>query len=211
MRREYKLINVKSPDFSYKLHQILETNSLSGSYELDEINNIIVLDANEEIIGSDLIALKDAINEIDSNVSVELLVKDEVYRKVLTLENLDCANCAAKVERLAARYFDNESVYVDFATTRFVIETKDKDLYDNLEERLQLLTKNVDRNIIVVGSKKENFVARERERPDHIPPIIVAPDREVPGIIDNVWNSPILIAFFQERLSCIVISPSALW
>mgnify|MGYP003298354261 CR=1 FL=1 len=40
MRREYKLINVKSPDFSYKLHQILETNSLSGSYELDEINNI---------------------------------------------------------------------------------------------------------------------------------------------------------------------------
>ena len=159
MRREYKLINVKSPDFSYKLHQILETNSLSGSYELDEINNIIVLDANEEIIGSDLIALKDAINEIDSNVSLELLVKDEVYRKVLTLENLDCANCAAKVERLAARYFNNESVYVDFATTRFVIETKDKDLYDNLEERLQLLTKNVDRNIIVVGSKKENVVA----------------------------------------------------
>lgn len=164
MRKEYQLLNVKSNDFAYKLDQILETNSLSGTYELDRNTNILVLEANEEVIGSDLIAIKSAINEIDSSIEIVAVEKKEVYKKVLTLQNLDCANCANKVESLAARYFENESVSVDFATCRFVIETKDKDLYDNLEERLQELTKNVDRNIIVVGNQKEGTIIAPKDK-----------------------------------------------
>lgn len=165
MRKEYELLNVKSNDFAYKLEQILETNSLSGTYELDRNANILVLEANEEVIGSDLISIKDAINQIDESIEMVPIIQKAIYRKVVTLQNLDCGSCANKVETLASRYFDNESVYVDFATCRFVIETKDKDLYDNLEERLQELTKNVDRNIIVIGQQKEsNFIAPKDKR-----------------------------------------------
>ena len=156
MRKEYQILNVKSTDFNYKLEQILETNSLSGTYELDPNTNILVLESNKEIIGSDLIAIKDAINEIDTDIEiVPIEPREEIYKKVLTLQNLDCGACANKVETLASRQFNNESVIVDFATCRFIIETKDKDLYDHLEERLQELTKNVDRNIVVCGPQKD--------------------------------------------------------
>ena len=157
MRKEYQILNVKASDFNYKLEQILETNSLSGTYELDSNTNILILDSNEEIIGSDLIAIKNAINEIDSNIEiVPIEPKEVIYKKVLTLKNLDCGSCANKVETLASRTFNNESVLVDFATCRFIIETKDKDLYDNLEERVQELTKNVDRNIVVCGPQRQS-------------------------------------------------------
>ena len=157
MRKEYQILNVKASDFNYKLEQILETNSLSGTYELDVNTNILILDSNEEIIGSDLIAIKNAINEIDPNIEiVPIEPKEVIYKKVLTLKNLDCGSCANKVETLASRTFNNESVLVDFATCRFIIETKDKDLYDNLEERVQELTKNVDRNIVVCGPQRQS-------------------------------------------------------
>ena len=57
--------------------------------------------------------------------NIEITEKDaeEVYRKIVYLENLDCANCAAKVERLSKRTFNHERIIVDFATTRFIKRT----------------------------------------------------------------------------------------
>ena len=46
-------------------------------------------------------------------------------------------------------------------------------------------------NIIGIARKKVNSVAAARDTPKIIPPIIVDPDREVPGTKDNTWNIPI--------------------
>ena len=88
----------------------------------------------------------------------------EVYRKIVYLENLDCANCAAKVERLSKRTFNHERIIVDFATTRFIIETTDLDLVNNIEEELVKITKQVDANIKPKIQKTENKIKKEPEK-----------------------------------------------
>ena len=61
----------------------------------------------------------------------------EVFRKVVYLKGLDCAHCAARIESIAKRQFDHEQLIVDFATTRFIIETTDKELADDIVEAVE--------------------------------------------------------------------------
>src|SRR5688572_9583045 len=44
------------------------------------------------------------------------------------------------------------------------------------------------------ATKKENSAAVLRDRPQSRPPMIVAPERLVPGMSDNAWNAPSLSA-----------------
>lgn len=97
--------------------------------------------------------------------NIEITEKDaeEVYRKIVYLENLDCANCAAKVERLSKRTFNHERIIVDFATTRFIIETTDLELVNNIEEELVKITRQVDANIKPKIHKTEKQVSKPAE------------------------------------------------
>ena len=98
--------------------------------------------------------------------NIEIIEKEaeEVYRKIVYLENLDCANCAAKVERLSKRTFNHERIIVDFATTRFIIETTDKNLVENIEEELTKITRQVDANIKPTVKKAEKKINKEPEK-----------------------------------------------
>lgn len=97
---------------------------------------------------------------------IDLVLKEaeEIYRKILYLENLDCANCAAKVERLAKRTFNHERIIVDFATTKFIIETTDKQLIDNIETELKKITSQVDKNINPKLKKSEEIEINKKTR-----------------------------------------------
>lgn len=50
-------------------------------------------------------------------------------KKVYRIENLDCAGCAARIERLASRIDGVSSVVVNFMTQRMTVEAKE-DGYD---------------------------------------------------------------------------------
>jgi hypothetical protein len=61
-------------------------------------------------------------------------------------------------------------------------------------------------SIVGTARKNENSVADARLTPNTIAPMIVAPARETPGIIDTHWASPILSARpgVIESTSCTV-------
>ena len=48
-------------------------------------------------------------------------------------------------------------------------------------------------SMVGIARKKENSAATVREVPKSIAPIMVAPEREVPGIIAKAWQKPIKI------------------
>lgn len=85
------------------------------------------------------------------NPSIETaeLEENKSTRRVLYLENLDCANCGAKIERLCQRSLNNDFLAVDFVTKRFVIETSDTKLLDNLVSKVQEIASVVDPRIVV--------------------------------------------------------------
>ncbi|MOA55215.1 hypothetical protein D3C78_1789700 [compost metagenome] len=51
--------------------------------------------------------------------------------------------------------------------------------------------------MVGIARKKENSVAVLRDRPNSRPPMIVEPEREVPGIIARHWAKPTFRASFQ--------------
>lgn len=85
-----------------------------------------------------------------------------LYRRIVYLDNLHCANCAERIEREAKKAFDYERLNVDFAGSRLIIETRDGTLIDNLENEVKKITSVIDTNIVphMQKSLKKKFLAK---------------------------------------------------
>ncbi len=70
--------------------------------------------------------------------------------KFFKLEGLDCANCAAKIERAISKIKGIDEASVDFMTTKLFIESRD--INDELFEEMIKAIHKVDGNIIVKGA-----------------------------------------------------------
>ncbi len=56
-------------------------------------------------------------------------------------------------------------------------------------------------NITGIARKNVNSAATVRDVPARIPPMIVDPEREVPGITESTWKHPMINAVLKERSS----------
>ncbi len=70
-------------------------------------------------------------------------------KKVFRLNDLDCANCAAKMERAIAKIEGVEKVSVSFLTQRLSIEA-DEGLFDGIMERVEKACKKVEPGCSIV-------------------------------------------------------------
>ena len=64
-------------------------------------------------------------------------------KKVFKLEDLDCANCAAKMERAVARLDGVDSVSISFMAQRMAIEA-DEARFDEIMERVEKACRKVE-------------------------------------------------------------------
>ena len=55
-------------------------------------------------------------------------------------------------------------------------------------------------NITGIARKKVNSAATVRDVPARIPPIMVEPERDVPGITESTWKQPMISAVLKEKL-----------
>lgn len=62
-------------------------------------------------------------------------------KKIFKLEDLDCANCAAKMERAIAKVAGVESVSVNFFTQKLTLEAADADFESVLKNVLKAAKK----------------------------------------------------------------------
>ena len=69
-------------------------------------------------------------------------------KKVFAMENLDCANCAAKMERAIAKLEGVESVNVSFLTQKLTLVAPEEQM-DDLVQKAAALCRKVDPDCIV--------------------------------------------------------------
>lgn len=62
-------------------------------------------------------------------------------KKTYSLEELDCANCAAKMERKIAKIKGVESVEISFFTQKMTIEAPDEIFDETVAEAARLIAK----------------------------------------------------------------------
>lgn len=160
MKRKYEFDNIPSLNIFDDIVKEINSKYNDFQIELNKEKYYFYFDGNDECFEENSLDAIDIIKKYIPNIELKQVPNQEVYRKILFLENLDCANCAAKVERIAKKTLNNENIIVDFATTRFIIETTDENLINNIIEEVKKITAQVDININPVV-KKSNVAKRE--------------------------------------------------
>ena len=71
-------------------------------------------------------------------------------RKVYRMKNLDCANCAAKMERAIGKLNGVQSVEISFMAQKLVLEAEEDRMVDLLAKAKECV-KKVDPNCEILG------------------------------------------------------------
>ena len=149
------MFNNITPGIWKRLVVAFEKNLLQGEYVIKLSENIIIV--NEEHLEK----AKKIVLSVDEKISYNVNEVKQKYRYMFYLENLDCANCAAKVERICKRNIIHESIVVDFATLKIIVETtKQYDKHD-LRMKIQENAEMVDRHIEVKEKLVKNIKNEE--------------------------------------------------
>lgn len=69
-------------------------------------------------------------------------------KKIFILENLDCANCAAKMENAIGKLDDVESVSISFMTTKMVLKA-DEDKMDTVIAESKKIIKKIEPDVVM--------------------------------------------------------------
>ena len=127
-----------------------ENNLEQDQYVIKNAENSII------VASEHLDQAKKIIYSVDSNITMTISELKEKHRYVFYLENLDCANCAAKIERICKRNIVHESIVCDFATLKIVIDTTKKYNEYDLRMKVQENAEMVDPRIEVKEKLKSN-------------------------------------------------------
>lgn len=81
--------------------------------------------------------------------------KKKNYRKVIEFQNLDCANCAAKIERITQRTLDVSRANVDFSTGKMIVETSNQETFLHLDQNILKIAQSVDANVEITSFERK--------------------------------------------------------
>lgn len=70
-------------------------------------------------------------------------------KKVFLLEGLDCANCAAKIEKAVSELDGVKSASINFITTKLTIETEEDTVSDEFLKKIKKTAKKTDSDVTV--------------------------------------------------------------
>lgn len=150
----YKVIDMNSKKNYRRIENDIKKLNNIETFHLDKEKDLIYVSfTNDDKTNIDVI--KKCFVKYEKNIKLEKQESKEKYRKVLYLKGLDCGHCAMKIETIAKKSMQHDQLLVDFATTRFIIETSDKDLVDHIIERVEECAHKVDPKIVVLDSQKD--------------------------------------------------------
>lgn len=71
-------------------------------------------------------------------------------RKVFKVQDLDCANCAAKMEDRIKTIDGVESASMRFMTQKLMIEVTDPDRLDEIMDKVQEICKSIEPDMVIL-------------------------------------------------------------
>ena len=159
--KNYKICKVNNQNNYRRISQ--EIKKINGVIDIniDKNQNILFIEYSPVVdVDKDILKI---INKYEKNAYLEEIENVEVFRKVLKLKGIDCAQCALKIETLAKKNFSHKQIIVDFSTERFIIETTDVSLIKNIVDEVSKIAHKVDPRIVVMDvATRQRVEAEER-------------------------------------------------
>lgn len=156
MKKQFHLKHIESTSLLRKIEFDLSEEFKKIQFSIHHETHVLTIESEEDITEDQMTVIQSLVKK--NSETSEMIEREPlpVFRKVLLLEGLDCANCSAKIERIAKRTFNYEMISVDFATTRFIIETTDQALIENLIPEVQKIVSMVDPAVVVKPNMKNS-------------------------------------------------------
>jgi copper chaperone CopZ len=81
---------------------------------------------------------------------MNLLIKGEnIMKKTIKLQDLDCANCAAKIENVISKIEGVNNVKVNFMTQKMIFDAED-DKFDELLNQAQKAANKIEKDLVFI-------------------------------------------------------------
>ena len=150
MNKEYKLKNLNCAHCA----SIIENNVAKLDYidkvYVDFINKKIYLTFNNLDYRNHLSDIESIINRIEANITIEDIV--DSYEFTFNLKNLNCANCASKIEKQIQSLNYITKANIDFINKKVIIKSTINDSVTLLEDLKNIINK-IEHNVEISQEK----------------------------------------------------------
>ena len=144
-----------------------KVNSIEGVKQasMNFANKTLTIEISDENKFDDIInETKNIINRIEPDVIIREKIISKSPKKVLVLMGLNCANCAAKIEKAVGDLSGVKSASIDFASKKLIIETQSKHDFEDIIDETKNIVKRIEPDVNVIEDTKENVkVLREED------------------------------------------------
>lgn len=107
---------------------------------------------------------KNIINKIEPGITVREKIISKSPEKILVLMGLNCANCAAKIEKAVGNLSGVKSASLDFTSKKLTIEAQSKRNFDDIIDQTKNIVKRIEPDVNVIEDTKENIkTLKEKE------------------------------------------------
>lgn len=109
--------------------------------------------------------IKNTVNKFEPDVVVKEKTKknNTKAKKEFILENLDCANCASKIENKIREINGIEEATVNFMTKTLIFKPKDGENLNKIEEEIKAIVKKLEPDVIIKEKAKKSNVKAKKE------------------------------------------------
>ena len=154
----YKIDNFTFKKRTKRINEDLSKCECIKNYKLDIANELLYIEYHDEVNTEQVLEI---LKKHDSKIELTEIENVQNYRKVLKLKGLDCGHCAKRIETLAKKEFNCDKIIVDFSTERFIIETQNERLFNNINQEVKKIVDMVDPRVEVMDIEERRRVTRE--------------------------------------------------
>ena len=154
----YKIDNFTFKKRTKRINEDLSKCECIKNYKLDIANELLYIEYYDEVNTEQVLEI---LKKHDSKIELTEIENVQNYRKVLKLKGLDCGHCAKRIETLAKKEFNCDKIIVDFSTERFIIETQNERLFNNINQEVKKIVDMVDPRVEVMDIEERRRVTRE--------------------------------------------------
>lgn len=154
----YKIDNFTFKKRTKRINEDLSKCECIKNYKLDIANELLYIEYYDEVNTEQVLEI---LKKHDSKIELKEIENVQNYRKVLKLKGLDCGHCAKRIETLAKKEFNCDKIIVDFSTERFIIETQNERLFNNINQEVKKIVDMVDPRVEVMDIEERRRVTRE--------------------------------------------------
>jgi Cd2+/Zn2+-exporting ATPase len=134
-----------------------EVNKLNGvKAYMNFMNKTLTLETeSEKEYKNTLQQVETIVHKHEPDVVVKEKSVGKVNKKVLILEGLDCANCAAKIEAQTQSLEGVNSATVDFVSKKLTIEADDKKEFGRILQEISAIVNKLEPDVKIVDAEKK--------------------------------------------------------